>query len=413
MTAAKTKRVGAKRNWPWSKRTYSAKRKTWTRPKGSGKKLVSYRVHSPAVKPRVKAPRIKAAARARTKAPVTKATGTKMPALFGMPYERLSPSQQALVRKAVAHNRANPGKSFERCVEAVSKRKGVKSPAAVCAASKMRTARGKRELLASARRGKLAAHSSRNPFRTLTQGQQRADIFQTGDHEFSVAVGSDRRSFKSFRAAESWARLRLHEVSNPQGVRVKLYPVTQRKNPLDRAQQVFEEFHGFPSTEVLEYVEQVHFHSALAGIGPLISMTVQHGTKEALLAAPDPANAKIGDVVQLTATEDGRQFVLVGGDQQIPLEALMGKFGLTKHDVRDHMVIGQITRITYRTRKSFESNGQEEIDFYHDLGGEHSDGVLPTLIYKPRNPSMEIAGGRYFIGKPDKSLGGVSPGIVG
>jgi len=409
-----TKRV-TKRNWPWSKRTYSAKRKTWTRPKGSPARgrSVSSRVHSTRIKASLKTPKAKLAKVSKPAKP------TKMPALFGTPYEKLSPAQQALVRRAMNYQRRNPGAgSFERCVAAVSKRGGVDDPAAVCAASKMRTPKGKRELLAAARvgrsnPGRMCPMSATNPFAELKQGGRKAEIYQTGRHEFGVRIGAEHEQFKTYKAAQSWARMRLHELSNPKGLKVRVFPLRHgRKNPLDAAQKMSEDFHGFPSTEVMEFVEQVHYHSNLWSIGPLISMTIRNGNAEAVLSAPDPATSPIADVVFLSCTEDGRQMIPVGGDQKIPIDQLMGKFGLNQYDVRDHMLIGEIKSVTYRTRKIFEADGREEIDFFHDLGEDHSDGVLPILIFKPRNPSMEIAGGRYFIGKVEKALG-ASPGIVG
>jgi len=496
--------------------------------------MVSTRVHSAAVRPRVQVPRVSKAKKATAK------PTQKMPALFGTPYERLSPSQQALVRKAVASNphlgtgqptfrkgkrfwsasgggyydtkaeaikaalaygrsrgigtvqvyqqrgdaviletetgrpfrnpkspkpvidyiiarvegdryelrrklgvgtkilgtfdsyeqataarkadwaatggKKNPGKgSFERCVKSVSKRKGTTSPAAVCAASKMRTPRGKAELLRAARAGKFAAMSSKNPFVSLREGKAQADIFQTAPHEFSVRLGAETERFKTFKAAQGWARLRLHEVSNPRGIRVKVFQrsLTKRKNPLDQAAKLFEEFHGFPSTEVLEFVESRHYHSVTTSLGPLVSMIVKVGKNEPFrLRAPDPSDSKIEDIIYLTSTEDGRQLIPVGGDQKVPIDQL-GRYGIEKEDQRDHMVLGEIRQVEYRTKKSFEENGKVLLDFYHDLGKEHSKGRCPVLIYKPRDPSLEIAGGRYFIGAPEASLGGVSPGLVG
>ena len=263
----------------------------------------------------------------------------------------------------------------------------------------------------------------KNPSWSLKQGKSQAFVYElkTGTHEADIlspgqAVESQTFSGPhSFRAATSWARLRLHEVANPKGTgRVRVFKRGKRvRNPLDQAQKQFEEFHGMPSTEVMEFREQVHVHSNTWAIGALISMVVMNDkeTKTVEIFAPDPAEAKMGDVVFLSASEDGRQFIPVGGDQQINLKNLES-FGITDADVRDHMFLGTIVQITYRTRKSFEKDGQEEVDFYHDLGKEGSKGICPKLIYKPRNPSMEIAGGRYQIAKSDGDLG-ASPGIVG
>ena len=265
--------------------------------------------------------------------------------------------------------------------------------------------------------------NGKNPTATLSQGKASAYVVEMGSNRHTAEIiradgGREEHTFagpKSFKAAMSWARLRLHEVANSKQ-RFKLFPIGKRKrNPAEPAARVYEEFHGTPSTEVREYVEEAHRHSWLAGLGPLISMKVRNvqGNKEVELFFPDPVDAKAGDVVMLCTTEDGTQLKSVGGDQELPLKMLKDNFGMTDTDVRDNMLIGTITEITYRTKKSFEKQGSEEIDFYHALGREGSNGVYPVLIYHPRNPSLEIAGGRYYIGKPEEALGGVSPGIIG
>jgi hypothetical protein len=260
---------------------------------------------------------------------------------------------------------------------------------------------------------------------TLTQGKSKAQVFETGTnkHTAEIITGSGAReehSFSgpgSFRAAMSWARLRLHEVANP-GNRFKVYALTpnRKKNPAEPSARMYEKFHGTPSTEVREYTEQVHRHSWLAGMGPLISIKVRSvsGNREAELEFPDPQDAKVGDVVMLSTTEDGTQLICTGGDQELDPKSLIGTFGMLPVDFnRDNVLIGTITEITYRTKKTFEKDGKEEIDFYHALGSEGSRGIYPVLIYHPRNPSLEIAGGRYYIGKAEKSLGNVSPGVIG
>jgi hypothetical protein len=278
---------------------------------------------------------------------------------------------------------------------------------------------------------KKSAPKSRNSYTkpkgsggaTLTQGKSTAEIYDAGGKhvaEISGPGGREEHSFSgpgSFRAAMSWARLRLHEVANP-GTRFKVYPLSKnrRKNPAEPAARMYEKFHGAPSTEVREYIEKVHRHSWLFGMGPLISIKLRsvNGNREAELPFPDPEDASIGDVVMLSATEDGSQLECVGGDQQLDPKSFTGNFGMVPIDfARDNVFLGTITEITYRTRKTFEKDGKEEIDFYHALGSEGSRGIYPVLIYHPRNPSLEIAGGRYYIGKAESSLGGVSPGIIG
>ena len=341
----------------------------------------------------------------------------------------------------------NPSR-FDKCVAEVSKRKGVTSPRGVCATAG-RKKYGKKKFQAMAAAGKRKAKSKpsskRNapatkglPIASVVHGKSRADIFQQAKQfVVKIAGGVKKVAAKSFQTLESamkWARTQVKVLAkNPTPLELmygaqaietvggkdtltyKLLSKLKKKNPLNKSEQMFEVFHGYPSSEVIEFHTQEHHHEYLAGIGPLISMTVanQTGTRVMELFAPDPAKAKPEDVVQVAVSENGRQMYFVGGDQSLDIEYLIKEFGMHEDDVRDHMKIGSIKKLTYRTRKTFELGGKEEIDFYHKLGGEHAKGILPDLEYKPLNPSMEIVGGRYFIAPPEKSLGNVSPGIVG
>ena len=266
-----------------------------------------------------------------------------------------------------------------------------------------------------------------NPSATISQGKASAYIVEMGSHRYNVQLvradgGKEEQNFSgpgSFKAAMSWARLRLHEVANAKS-RYKVFPLSEagkrrKSNPEDASVRMYEKFHGLPSKEIREYVEERHRHEWLAALGPLIDLKVRnvHGNKDVVLNFPDPEAAKLGDVVMLTVEESGTQLYAVGGDQELPIDQLMDQFGMVKNDIRDNMLIGTILMATYRTRKSFEKQGKEDIDFFHAIGSEGSRGVYPVLIYHPRDESIEIAGGRYYVGKAEPALGNVSAGIIG
>lgn len=375
-------------------------------------------------------------------------------------------------------NRKNAGKSrFEKCVKSVEKRGGAASPRAVCASA------GRKKYGAAAF-AKMAAAGRRkhghNPHvATMTEGRVRADIHELkgyGKKEYEALITGGRETlgevFDSLRGAMSWARIKLHEVATANPLRrrnqletlligdaalggkdsivSKLGKLAGKKkfslkhNPEAASEELYQVFHGFPSEEVLEYVQEEHEHGWLWGVGTLVSLEVMNvkGTRTVELKAPDPGNGRFDDVVQLAANElsllarlaegedlspeirdlikgyeeyakFGDQLFFVGGDQRLEFDFLVEKFGMDRDDIRERMLIGTVTKLTYRTKKSFEKEGTEEIDFWHKLGGEHSKGVCPVLIYKPLTESMELAGGRYFVAPGDKSLKGISPGIVG
>jgi hypothetical protein len=106
--------------------------------------------------------------------------------------------------------------------------------------------------------------------------------------------------------------------------------------------------------------------------------------------------------VMLTSNEAGSQLFLTGGDQSLNLSDL-GIEG--KAAEKEHIVIGDVTHIVYRTRKDFDK--MEQTDYIHKLS-EDSDGPLPELVYDRINQRMSLVGGVYFIKKP---LAGTSPGL--
>jgi len=295
-----------------------------------------------------------------------------------------------------------------------------------------------------ARKQRKAPTQKANP-RTVwsaRQGKLKAVITKPLIGSYKVRIMGGPRvleefSPKKFDEAVAIARLRLADTrmqgGNPKpaprmhrGVS-RTFRASKRKNPMDLALKRYEEFHGMPSEEILQFEEKEHHHSAKVGLGQLVSIlvTLING-KTVPLNSPgftekgfngrkywefDEKTPTIKRVY-LTSSEDGKQLFIDGGDQSIPTEALRA-LGITQADEHDHMLIGTIRMITYRTRKSFEGKGKEEVDFHHRFGGQQSKGVAPVLLYFKRSEKLRIAGGRYTIAAPERDLGNVSPGIVG
>jgi hypothetical protein len=187
---------------------------------------------------------------------------------------------------------------------------------------------------------------------------------------------------------------------------------SKKKNPAAQASAMYELFHGMPPDEVIEIVERVHVHSNLTSIGTLTSMLIQtESGRQFNLNGADPDTAKKSDVVYVTINERGDQIFFRGGDQEIP-KRLLEQYGFKAADFREHMIIGAVLELTYRTKKKFEKDGKELVDFYHTLGKEHSGGVVPMLVYNPRDPSIALYGGRYKV-LPKRGDIGASPGIAG
>jgi hypothetical protein len=128
--AAKKGRMKHKRNWPWSKTTYSAATGTSRKVSSDKKEEARLRKQERADAARIRQAELRErqreraeqrkeelhrkrieAAEARTakarekkeRAAEKKSSGSSYPSLFGTPYAKLSPSQQALVRRATAN----------------------------------------------------------------------------------------------------------------------------------------------------------------------------------------------------------------------------------------------------------------------------------------------------------------------
>ena len=301
------------------------------------------------------------------------------------------------------------------------------------------------------------AAGTRNPGWKITQGKIKGAVTREGKR-FKATVtsqyGTQHHMFDSLKGAQAWTRTEVFNMAGNPGAlatgvasglaahvtqhvakqfKAHRGKVTKRRsNPEAEAAVAYEQFTGFEPTQVTEIHSTVHVHSVTWSAGQLIGIIVIIGNREHaiisngwtysgpqsdVLGKPSKSaqgwmlnpRTSLEDLTWLTCSEKGDQLFIQGGDQKLDVKGM----GFEQADIHDHMIIGEITRVWYRARKTFEAKGQEPVDFFHDFGKEGSKGVLPVLIYKPRDPSLQIAGGRYTIAKPESQLGGVSPGIVG
>ncbi len=110
---------------------------------------------------------------------------------------------------------------------------------------------------------------------------------------------------------EGWAAEMSPEYRrNPRG----------RRNPESEAADLYEQFHGTPSEEILEVVEDLRVHEHLAGLAQLVCMLIElPDGRRATLDAPDPDGE---DAIQLNSSEDGNTIYFRGGDQSIDVKKL-------------------------------------------------------------------------------------------
>ena len=163
-----------------------------------------------------------------------------------------------------------------------------------------------------------------------------------------------------------------------------------KKNPAEAAAEVFEEFHGRPSTEVISVTEKIHYHKHLSAIGELRTLIVQSrdGSKVTLTRFKKAV---------LCTNEAKNQLFIRGGDQSVDLRT----FGIrTQHEVE---TLGQVTELAYFTTKDHLGDEGGTAIYFHVTGETNENGKrkmagwAPDLIYHTIDERLEFSGGSYTI----------------
>jgi hypothetical protein len=256
-----------------------------------------------------------------------------------------------------------------------------------------------------------AARFSVKVTRRMPQGSW-ASIFRDGVFVTEIGPLADYRGPQTGKlrqrgddlAAIHAARQRVAELKqldrpNPRGkrnaaalaVHGQARAVPKRKrNPASAAAEVYEEFHGTPSTSVLEVRDRVHTHEHLAELGKL-ELLVVNGI--------DGYEHRISGFkgARLCSSETKDQLFIRGGDQKVDL----GDYGIKPpHEIE---TLGQVTEIQYFTTKTHLGSEGGTAIYFHKAGttssnGRHKKvGYGPDLIYRVRDKALEFSGGTYEI----------------
>lgn len=177
----------------------------------------------------------------------------------------------------------------------------------------------------------------------------------------------------------------------------------KKKNPADGASALFEEFHGVPSEEVLEFNSKFHIHENLAGLGRLTELVfITPGAKQKQVTMTEE---DIGQNVWLCASEDAKSLYIIG-EVDVDLDELGYREDV---DVKDAVELGRLINVVYQTKKAMHN--LKLFDYDHELGKREAwqkrDGVgpdmnkeiapCPILVYRPREDRLEVVGGQYVV----------------
>jgi hypothetical protein len=166
----------------------------------------------------------------------------------------------------------------------------------------------------------------------------------------------------------------------------------KRCNPAAASAEVFEEFHGFPPSEVITVTKKIHHHEHLAAAGKLTSLEVW---------GVDGQGHHIGRFggAFLAFNEKKNQLFVEGGDQSVNL----GDYGIKRpHELE---TLGTLTDIGYQTNKTHLGDEGGDAVYVHKFRSTNENGKhvvvkiarYPDLIYDVVNESLLFSGGSYEI----------------
>jgi len=162
-----------------------------------------------------------------------------------------------------------------------------------------------------------------------------------------------------------------------------------RRNPSAAAADVYEEFHGTPSSEIVEVTKKVHYHEHLAALGKLEALVVN--------CVDGKARRLVGfKGAKLCSNERKNQLFVEGGDQA--LDPAEYGFKNWPHELN---TLGLVTRLEYFTTKTHLGSEGGTAIYFHEPGkrerGQKDAGVGPDLIYDAPNEALLFSGGTYLI----------------
>jgi hypothetical protein len=264
------------------------------------------------------------------------------------------------LREFLTANPGVPGEQFKRCVAAVSEKGGAVDPRAVCAAAG-RKRYGAKKYAALAKAGRKRAARG-NPYEI--RGRNSNEV---------LARANDLKTARRYAKEEHG---RVVKVAT--------------RNPADLAAEVYEEFHGRPSEEIVTVTEKIHYHKNLASLGELRTLVV---------VARDGGRVTLSRFKKaiLCTNEAKNQMFIRGGDQSVD----PGAFGI--RNVHEVETLGKVVELAYFTRKDHLGDEGGEAIYFHVAGETNENGKrkmagwAPDLIYHTIDERLEFSGGSYTI----------------
>jgi hypothetical protein len=267
---------------------------------------------------------------------------------------------------------------------------------------------GVREIkLSSDKRQALVKMGRQTKWVWLTGGQLENLAVQAGHAQNPSLRERASEAFKDIRHAITKSSASKAALARLKEAETKIAPTQKfglgkKHNPEGDAANLYEEFHGRPSREVVEVAYEEHEHETLTGLGDLCQLKIITPFKKDCVInvcptkspkdLPDPSQLPREDRIILSCSEDGKQLYFIGGDQSVDVEAL----GFGEGDMKDSMLLGVLYEVTYQAEKGFDKF--QLTNYYHKLGED--TGVEPVLTYDPVSCLLKVSGGQYKVEAP-------------
>jgi hypothetical protein len=167
-------------------------------------------------------------------------------------------------------------------------------------------------------------------------------------------------------------------------------------NPVEEAQEVYEQFHGRPSEELIEVETPIHEHGVLSALGELKKLVILTSDGKYRVTLKKFKGA------WLAQNENRTQLFIEGGDQSVHLK----DFGIDPERAHESEVLGSAVKIYYATQKDHLGRDGGRAVYRHLFGGRGARSVpmkkYPTVTYDTVNRLLSFHGGVYSI--PDEGI---------
>lgn len=180
----------------------------------------------------------------------------------------------------------------------------------------------------------------------------------------------------------------------------------RNNNSSEDADELFEEFHGYPSTQTEDFAEEENYRGNLAEYGTLIDLEIlDEELEDELFSLSKKEQEKWlttidfdGGGIKVSAPKGGKQLYFIGGYQNLDLSECDW---LEDDEIeKDQVVIGEVAAISYEAKKT-HLIAPKKIEPWRHMFGEEDwkkkrSVRRPILIYDTLNNKISLAGGAYF-----------------